>query len=162
MTWTLVALSAAAIALAGTAVSAELPKEGEIDGISCFAGETSVIAHSKNHVALGFNITGTFRSNVLGAPLGDISSAQCIGILSILEGEQSVNGFCEYVGAEGDRTFSNFTRTGGTTGNWQYLNGTGKLAGITGGGLYEIMNFPTIRPGTFQGCNHATGTYKLP
>jgi hypothetical protein len=24
-----------------------------------------------------------------------------------------------------------------------------------------MPNFPTIKAGTFQGCNHQTGTYKL-
>jgi hypothetical protein len=42
------------------------------------------------------------------------------------------------------------------------LAGTGKYEGMVRTATAESLGqFPTIKPGTFQGCNRATGTYKL-
>ena len=40
--------------------------------------------------------------------------------------------------------------------------GTGKYEGMVTAGTVELLGpFPAIKAGTFQNCNHQTGTYKL-
>ena len=51
----------------------------------------------------------------------------------------------------------------GSKGSAEFLSGTGKYEGISGGGTNEdVGSFPSARPGTFQGCSPAIGTFKLP
>jgi hypothetical protein len=44
----------------------------------------------------------------------------------------------------------------------QDVAGTGKYEGLaTSGAVAPLGPFPTIKDGTFQGCNRQTGTYKM-
>ena len=47
-------------------------------------------------------------------------------------------------------------------GTWQYVGGTGKYEGITGGGEFTRISGRPAKEGTFQSNNINTGTYKLP
>jgi hypothetical protein len=110
---------------------------------------------------MSYSLTGTSRSNPSGGAF-DMMSFQCVGVGALIEGKWSSNGFCEYLDADGDKSLGKATRIG-PKGTWKFVAGTGKFAGITGGGTNETLGqFPTIKPGTFQGCNRAVGTYKLP
>jgi hypothetical protein len=42
------------------------------------------------------------------------------------------------------------------------IAGTGKYEGLVSSGLVTPLgSFPVIKAGTYQACNHQTGTYKL-
>ncbi len=44
----------------------------------------------------------------------------------------------------------------------EFVVGTGKYEGMVTTGTVEPLGpFPVIKAGTFQDCNHQTGTYKL-
>ncbi len=141
--------------------AAELDKSGGYDITNCWAGTSNAIVHSKAHIALSYTLTGSARSNVAGGPF-DKTSFQCVGVVRVMQGTATGDGICEYVDADGDKTLGKATRTGNPGGEWTFINGTGKYAGITGGGSYKYLGqFPTVRKGHFQGCNRATGAYKL-
>ena len=142
-------------------MAGELVKQGKFDLMSCYSGKAEVLAHSKNYVALSYVYTGTCRSNPPGGAF-DMTSFQGVGSQSIIEGEMKSIYFMEYVDSDGDKVFLKGDRNG-PQGSAEFLSGTGKYEGISGGGTNEaIGNFPSARPGTFQGCSHAIGTYKLP
>ena len=144
-----------------TGEAAELAKSGSYDITNCWAGTSNVIVHSKAHIALSYTLTGTSRANKPGGPF-DNQSFQCVGVTRVMQGTVTGDGICEYVDADGDKFLGRLTRTGNPGGEWTVINGTGKYAGITSGGTYKFLaQFPTVREGHFQGCNRATGTYKL-
>ena len=42
------------------------------------------------------------------------------------------------------------------------ITGTGKFEGMVATGTVKPLGpFPVVKAGTFQDCNHQTGTYKL-
>ena len=144
-----------------TSEAAELAKSGGYDITNCWSGTSNAILHSKAHIALSYTLTGTARSNKPGGPF-DKQSFQCVGIVRVMQGTATADGICEYVDADGDKTLGQVTRTGNPGGEWRFINGTGKYAGITGGGAYKYLGrYPTVRKGHFQGCGRATGAYKL-
>ena len=141
--------------------AAELAKSGGYDITNCSGGTSNAIVHSKAHIALSYTLTGTSRTNKPGGPFG-MMSYQCVGVVRVMQGTATGDGICEFVDADGDKVLGRATRTGNPGGEWRFINGTGKFAGITGGGAYKFLGrFPTVRKGHFQGCARATGDYKL-
>ena len=144
-----------------TVTAGELAKQGNYDLMSCYSGKAEVIAHSKTQVALSYVFTGTCRSNPPGGAF-DMTSFQGVGAQSILDGKINSIYFMEYIDSDGDKVFLKGDRNG-PKGSAEFLSGTGKYEGISGGGTNEAVgNFPSARPGTFQSCSHAIGTYMLP
>lgn len=148
---------------ANTAVlSAELVKQGNYDIEVCWGGTTKAIAHTKSHVAANFLATGVARSKKMGGFL-DMSSFQCVGVLRMFSGDITGDAICEFIDADGDNTLFQIDRRNKAGGVWTLVSGTGKFAGISGGGPYKYAGqFPTARQGRFQGCAEATGSYTIP
>ena len=56
--------------------------------------------------------------------------------------------------------FHVYTTPDGTTS--EVVAATGKFEGIQlKGSVIPVGPFPAVKPGTFEACNHQTGTYKL-
>jgi len=159
--------AAAILVLAATSASApggaaDMAKSGSYDLTNCYAGTSRAIVHAKGQIAFSYVMTGVARANKPGGVF-DMMSFQCVGVAAILKGKSSNTGWCEYIDAAGDKILGHGGRSGTPTGQWEFVNGTGKFTGITGGGPYKVQGpFPMVRRGHFQGCNTATGNYKLP
>jgi hypothetical protein len=151
--------SIALLAFASTA-AADLPKEGKYDFTSCWAGTSSPIAFSKTHFANNVEFTGSSRSNPPGG-YGDMTSFRCVGTTYAFGAKPSGTLVCETVDRDGDKTLARYdVRDGGTTRT--FIAGTGKYDGMVSSGTTKVLGpFPTVKAGTFQNCNHQTGTYKL-
>jgi hypothetical protein len=68
---------------------------------------------------------------------------------------------CEAVDPHGDKRLASFSQQGDKIVR-ENVTGTGKYEGMVASGAVKPMPpFPTIKSGTFQTCNHQTGTYKL-
>lgn len=149
----------AGFTVAGSAV-ADFPKEGRYDYTSCWSGTANVIAFSKAHVAFSYELTGTNRSNPPGR-FYDRTTFRCVGANSMFAGKRAGTALCEVIDRDGDKSLNRFTFEGkGTTRT--FVAGTGKYEGMQiSGSAEELGPFPTIKPGTFQNCNHQTGTYKM-
>lgn len=144
----------------GGALAADLPKEGSYDVTNCWSGVSSVIAFSKTHTAWNFELTGPTRSNPPGGPF-DMLSVRCVGVGSSIEGKTTAMNLCEAIDKDGDKYLVRNTAEGPQSVQ-ETLAGTGKYEGMVRTGTAEsVGQFPTIKPGTFQGCNRSTGTYKL-
>ncbi len=144
----------------GGALAADLPKQGSYDVTTCWSGVSSVIAFSKTHTASSYELTGTTRSNPPGGAF-DMTATRCVGIGSSIEGKNTGMALCEAIDKDGDKYLTR-TTSEGPKGVFEALAGTGKYEGMVRTGTVELVGqFPTIKPGTFQGCNRGTGTYKL-
>ena len=143
-----------------SAFAAELPKEGSYDYTACWTGVNNVITFSKSHTASSYEMTGTTRSN---PPEGmfDKSTFRCVGINASLDGKVTASNVCETIDVDGDKRLSYFSTGDGKT-TRTHVAGTGKYEGMVMAGTVEPLGpFPAIKAGTFQDCNHQTGTYKL-
>lgn len=152
---------AATLAVAGTAVAQTPPKEGRYDFTSCWSGVSNLIAFSKTHFAYSYEFTGTNRSNPPGG-MFDKMSVRCVGMNSSFGGRTAGNTVCEALDPDGDKrlTYFSFGRGGGLV--KEVISGTGKYDGmISDGETIPLGPFPVVKPGTFQDCNHQTGTYKM-
>jgi hypothetical protein len=150
-----------AVTSAGSAFAADLPKEGRYDFTGCWSGVSSVIEFSKTHSASSYEMTGTTRSNPPGG-MFDNHTFRCVGLNASLDGKVSATTVCEAIDRDGDKRLSYFSRTSDGKVVRENVTGTGKYEGMVASGTVQPLGpFPVIKPGTFQSCNHQTGTYKL-
>jgi hypothetical protein len=151
----------AASLIAGSAFSADFPKEGRYDFTACWSGNENVISFSKTHSATSFEIVGTTRSNPPGG-MFDNHTFRCIGANAALDGKNSGISVCEAVDSDGDKRLTYFSVQPDGKLIREHVTGTGKYVGlVTSGSVNPLGPFPTLKPGTVQNCNHQTGTYKL-
>jgi hypothetical protein len=152
----------AAFTVAGSAVAQTPPKEGRYDFNSCYSGVMTPIAFSKAYGAFTYEMTGATMSNPPGG-MFDKLAFRCIGYGTGFEGKNTNNNVCEATDKDGDKMFAKFfLDSDGVTSRREVLAGTGKYEGIVSSGTAVTFGpFPTAKVGTFQNCNHQTGTYKL-
>jgi hypothetical protein len=151
----------AAMALVGQASAADLPKEGSYDYTACWSGTNDVIAFSKTHVALSFEMTGTNRSAQPGG-MFDKNTFRCVGSQTMFGKRRSGVVTCEAIDPDGDKRLAYFTIMSDGKIVRENVTGTGKYEGMVAEGTVQPLGpFPTIKAGTFQNCNRQTGTYKL-
>jgi hypothetical protein len=155
------ALALLIVASPFSAFAAELPKEGSYDYTSCWSGVNNVITFSKTHTASSFEMTGTNRSNPPGG-IFDKNTFRCVGMNASLDGKITASTVCEATDVDGDKRLTYFS-TGDGKVTRTAVAGTGKYEGMVAAGtvVEPLGPFPAIKAGTFQDCNHQTGTYKL-
>ena len=145
-----------------SAFAAEVPKEGSYDYTSCWSGVNNVITFSKTHTASSSEFTGTTRSNPPEGMYGSKNTFRCVGMNASLDGKITASTVCEATDVDGDKRLTYFS-TGDGKVTRTFVAGTGKYEGMvnTTGTVQPLGPFPAIKAGTFQDCNHQTGTYKL-
>lgn len=154
------ALALLVVASPFPAFAAELPKEGSYNYTACWSGVNNMITFSKTHTGASFELTGTVRSNPPGG-MFDKNTFRCVGMNASLDGKITGSNVCETIDADGDKRLSYFSTGDGKTTRTN-LAGTGKYEGMVMVGTVEPLGaLPVIKEGTFQSCNHQTGTYKL-
>ena len=148
------------LAFAPSVLAAEFPKEGNFDYTACWSGTSSTISFSKTHTARSFEHTGSTRSNPAGG-LFDKDTFRCVGMSASLGGKNTGTAVCESVDRDGDKRLSYFSTSEGKV-TRETVAGTGKYDGMVMSATVQPLGpFPVIKEGTFQDCNHQTGTYKL-
>ncbi len=150
-----------AFALPGVTEAQTLAKEGRYDYTSCWSGVSNIIAFSKAHFAFSYEMTGSTRSN-LPDSIFDKNTFRCVGMNSSFDGKNAGSVACEAIDRDGDKRLAYFSITSDGKVTRESVAGTGKYDGMTTvATVVPLGPFPTIKPGTFQDCNHQTGTYKL-
>ena len=153
-------ISTALIGAIGQAAAAERPKEGTFEYTSCWAGTGNYIEFSKTHNGVSYEFVGTSRTNPPGG-IFDMMSFRCVGFTRNIEGKSSGMNLCEAVDKDGDKILAQNIYEGPRSKN-DAITGTGKYEGIVRSGIADSLGvFPAPKPGSIQGCNHQTGTYKL-
>jgi len=127
---------------------------------SCWSGDFKMLSSSKELVIYSFDLKGVSRKNDESDAFHNWSF-QIIGTSKIVSGNYSSSFYGKWLSPEGDMVFGEGKRIG-EKGTWKFIGGTGKWAGITGGGTNENINIKPVMKGTTQGCSIAIGTYKLP
>lgn len=151
----------AALTVAGTAGAQTLPKEGSYDYIACWSGVSNVIDFSKTHTANTYEMTGTILSNPPGGLL-DRATFRCVGMQTSFDGKPGGGNVCEAIDRDGDKRLSQFSLASDGKVTRAVVSGTGKYEGMVDNAKVSPLGpFPVIKAGTFQNCNHQTGTYKL-
>jgi hypothetical protein len=154
-------VAAFVVGAAGSALAADLPKEGNYDYTSCWSGVSHAITFSNTHSAFSYEMTGTSQSNPPGG-FADKNTFRCVGINHALGGKNGGSAVCDAVDPQGDKRLAYFSFEGEKAVR-ETVAGTGKYDGIvmTASSVKPLGPFPTIKPGTFQACNRQTGNYKL-
>jgi hypothetical protein len=146
---------------APSAFAAELPKEGSYDYTSCWSGLSNDITFSKTHTASSSELTGVIRSNPPGG-MFDKETFRCVAMNASLGGKNTGSTVCEATDADGNKRLTSFSVGSDGKVTREFVVGTGKYEGMVTTGTVEPLGpFPVIKAGTFQNCNHQTGTYKL-
>jgi hypothetical protein len=154
------ALASIIFAFAPSAFAAELPKEGNFDFTACWSGTSNTISFSKTHTARSYEQTGSIRSNPPGG-MFDKETFRCVGMGASLGGKITGSTVCEATDGDGNKRLSHFSTADGKV-TRETVAGTGKYDGMAMSATVEPLGpFPAVKEGTFQDCNHQTGTYKL-
>jgi hypothetical protein len=143
------------------AFATELPKEGSYDYTACWSGVNNTITFSKAYTASSFEMTGIDRSNPPGG-MFDKNTFRCVGMNASLDGKNIGSTVCEAIDPDGDKRLSYFSLGSDGKVTRENITGTGKYEGMVASGTVQPLGpFPVVKDGTFQNCNHQTGTYKL-
>jgi len=120
--------------------------EGKYDQTSCYSGQSHVIQQGEGITAGSYELTGMMPGQE-GTPLYMLSG-RCLGQFSIINGDYSENGSCQFWNAAGDKMFGVYARKGDPAkaeGTWHVVQGTGKLEGITLEGKWTPIVLPLCR-----------------
>ncbi len=143
-----------------------IPKEGSVSYVNVSGGAVKVMALGKERAQFTYDIMGVSTSPT-GEGLVHNASVRCVGGMHAVNGAwDDESGSCVYIRPDGDQVFATFKGAGkagvGGKGTFAYVGGTGKLAGITGGGEYTRYSVRPPAEGTTQGVSTLKGKYKLP
>lgn len=154
-------LAVAVLATISMASAATFPKEGEYDYTACFSGTSNNIGFSKTHNAMTYEMMGAIVSKVPGS-LFDKNTFRCVGMTTYFAGKPGGGNVCEAIDSDGDKRLATFSIGADGKLTRELVSGTGKYEGMTlTSNVAGMGPYPTIKLGTFQECNHQTGTYKL-
>jgi hypothetical protein len=136
--------------------------EGKLDAQSCYVSPAHVIQVADGIMYGSYDSTGT-TPGTEGTPFYMVSG-RCVGSFTLVSGDYNEAGGCEYWNAAGDKYSVVYARKGDPAkaeGTWRFVQGTGKFAGISGGGNWmPIGTFPPV-PNVLTACNHEWGTYSI-
>ncbi len=150
------------LGVAGAAAAQTYPKEGNYDFISCWSGNSNLVAFSKTHTAFSYEMAGISRSNPPGG-FADKNTFRCVGTNASIGGKNTGMAICEAIDPAGDKRLTYFSFMADGKVVRETVAGTGKYEGMTtvATTVRGLGPFPVIKAGTFQDCNHQTGSYKL-
>lgn len=135
-------------------------EEKMVDVMTCRSGAVTMLTASKEAVVFAVDISG-ITVNSRDKMYENVTS-RCVGTISIIAGQRAGNGYCKYMDPSGDFNLLAWTTTKPGGGTWHYIYGTGRWAGVKGGGTYQqISQAKPIEKGTAQSCMRATGKYEL-
>ncbi len=144
--------------------AAPLAKEGPMDLLNCWSGDTPpAMIFSKEHLLGTLAWTGVLWNPKAGGAF-DAMSGECGGHYTVSPGGVDSVGQCQFADAEGDKMLVSIPQNHNGSGTWKFTAGTGKYTGVSGGGEFKPLRqfAPAITLGKAVVCNVVSGTYKLP
>lgn len=131
--------------------------EEPFDITYCGSGEITILIQSKELTIASVDAMGITISNSENN-IFDSCTWHGIGVMAVKDGKRSWSSHAKFMDPDGsllivETTMDDFT----------FLQGTGKWAGITGGGKgWLITKGKPITQGTIQNCRRVKGTFNLP
>ena len=144
-------------AFGASALAGELPKQGTYSLTWTFSGPYTLLEVGEDEWAWISNFTLVIWNNA-GEGIYHDMTGDCIEIGGP---ERQTSGYCTYTDADGDKIFEAYTEEEEGKGHDTLTGGTGKYAGLQGGGKYEYAFTPDTPEGTFHGYGHTEGSYTL-
>jgi len=166
-TFTIILLTLFLTAFVGNVYSEELAKEGSGSGMSTASGRwklhqleegTGFMSWKQKGVMLSDSGTGAFHN----------MSSNCSGVVLWEKEVGSTIGYCIALAPDGDKILFEVTEANlkpgpvPKLGKIRFIAGTGKFAGIEGGGEYTGYNVRPAEEGTYQSVSKSKTSYKLP
>jgi len=131
-----------------------------MDMMSCGDSTATTIVASEELSIMGIEGRGINLDN-LASKTFDNMTYHTVGLLKIDKGKLTGTMYSKYMDPSGDFLVVEISQVGMER-DWNYLYGTGKWKGVTGGGkAFPFTKGKPITPGTSQGCTKITGTYEL-
>jgi hypothetical protein len=165
---TLLVIALFSLVTAGNVFGGEMAKEGEGSGSSYASGTWKLFQLDENVGAfITWEQKGVMLSDDGKSPFNNMSS-NCSGVTLWDKGVSKALGYCIGLAPDGDKVLFEVAEEGNKPGpglkkgKYRYINGTGKFAGIQGGGEYTYYNLRPAADGTYQSVNKNKGHYKLP
>jgi len=149
-----IAAALVAAGIAGSAWAADYPFEAK----GCLVNEATVLG-KVGDVTVGTNVT---RGNIdmIGARTEQFTH-DCRVLWSASKAGLEFTNRCINTDKDSDKTISVATGTPKSF-QWKFVSGTGKFAGITGGGTGEVVTrYPRAAPVSVS-CWQGKGAYTLP
>jgi len=145
---------------------AQIPKEGASSYIIAYSGTYKTVAMGQERFQMTYEVLGVIVSDASDCILQN-ASLRCVGSNHAITGAyEDDNGFCVSTRPDGDQLFTSYKASGKLggvgKGTFTYVGGTGKFAGIEGGGEFTRIGVRPAAEGTFQGYNRVKDHYKLP
>jgi hypothetical protein len=157
----------ASMAFGFAAAAADLPKEGTFNVDYTAFGTVKGTAIGKERIMFTSDENGLY----LGKGFGDHVTLHNFGLGDIANGMEQFRGYGVGTDPNGDQIVFDYVSDGkfpadakSYSGNITFTTGTGKYAGISGGGPFTCHSpeFRTAAEGTYaQSCTQS-GSYKLP
>lgn len=151
---------------------ADMTKEGPAGGTRYLSGTFKVLAMEKERIQMNYEATGICSGSDENSPYY-MATVHVLGSFQAVKGVyEDDRGLMVVTRPDGDKIFHTYAAKGrlGVTdgsvsakGTFTILGGTGKCAGIQGGGEFERHSLKSAAPGTFQSFVVVTkGSYKIP
>jgi hypothetical protein len=163
-------LTVMVMAAAGAARGADeppIPKEGSYSTLTMGSGTFKRLEQGKDRVQTTWEFLGASQGEE-GKGLTHDATVRCIGSSQAANGEyEAYQNSCTWTRRDGDQIFLVEKLTSGKPGapfkgTFTITGGTGKMAGITGGGEWTRYTLRPSAEGTFQSVTRGKATYRLP
>jgi hypothetical protein len=154
-------------ATVGNVFGEEMEKEGTSFSTGVTSGTYTVIPLEEGSFVMTFQEKGVMLIDSGKGPFHNASEF-CVGVSLFRKGIGSHKGYCVNTAPNGDKWVGEFimenVKPGPTPqkGAYKIVGGTGKFAGIEGGGEYMRYTVQPAAQGTYQGVSKMKGNYKLP
>ena len=161
-----VAVALVSLVALAAETSPPIPKEGGGSSLNILSGTVKVMRLGKDRLQVSYDVMGVSISTT-GEGLLHNASVHCVGGMHAVEGAfEDESGSCVYTRPDGDQVFTVHKAAGKlgavAKGTFTYVGGTGKMAGITGGGEFTRIQARPAAEGTSQSITRGTMKYKLP
>ena len=153
------------LASAGFVFGAETAKEGSSTDSIGFTYTPQVLAQGEEYLQMNYDARGVVSTQNEASP-SYMSSVQCVGSLKAIKGEYKEIGLCTYTRPDGDQIYSSYEGAGklgqSAKGSFTFVGGTGKCAGITGGGEWTRTTLKGPAKGVGAAFFKSTYNWKIP
>lgn len=162
--WVLLLVTLGLVFVASTAFS-EMAKEGSHSGKNYSTGTTKAIPMGEERLHLTIEGSGIYVSDEEDGFLNN-ASMHLLGTLHAVKGVFEDSGFIVFNLPDGDNVYATWKGTGNlgkdAKGTITYVGGTGKYAGLTGGGEYTRRHVPNASKNVWAAITIHNGNWKLP
>jgi hypothetical protein len=152
---------------AGGADEPPIPKEGSYTTLTMGSATFKRLDQGKDRAQTTWEFLGAGQGED-GKGLSHDATVRCLGSILAANGElEAYLNSCTWTRRDGDQIFLVEKLTSGKPGapfkgTFTITGGTGKMAGITGGGEWTRYTLRPSAEGTFQSVTRGKTTYKLP